>query len=158
MKQLISLLIACSVFFACSSQGVPSVGTESAVTSVTPSPSSPEMTINPSSTIPSATHSPTKRPSSVRPEATAQTVRGGSRQHSLRGIASWGPFGGHVVTRLPRGTSITIIGPLGRWSGLSWGYGPAKWTNRIADLDVTVFENVCGPRSIGLCKVTLIWR
>lgn len=74
---------------------------------------------------------------------------------SWRGTASWGDFGGHVVTRLPRGTRIEVVGPHGTWHGRSWGYGPAKWTGRIVDLDVRVFEDICGPRSLGLCKVTL---
>lgn len=71
------------------------------------------------------------------------------------GVASWGPFSGHVVTRYPRGTSIFVRGPLGGWTGVSWGYGPAASTGRIVDLDVTVFEMICGPRSLGLCHVTL---
>lgn len=50
-----------------------------------------------------------------------------------------------------------IVGPLGTWQGVSWGYGPDPDTfpERVADLDVTVFEKVCGPRSKGTCEVTL---
>ena len=76
---------------------------------------------------------------------------------SVAGIASWGWFGGHVVTRLPRGTRITVCGELGCWSGKSWGYGPAKRTGRIVDLDREVFRDLCGAPSKGLCEVTLTW-
>lgn len=73
------------------------------------------------------------------------------------GIGSWGNFGGHVVTRLPRGTSIFVAGPEGGWTGSSWGFGPAESTGRIVDMDVTVFEIVCGSWRIGLCEVELSW-
>jgi hypothetical protein len=73
----------------------------------------------------------------------------------ISGIASWGDFGGHVVTRLPRGTSIFVAGPQGGWTGTSWGYGPAKSTGRIVDLDRQVFAAICGSPSKGLCRVTL---
>lgn len=77
------------------------------------------------------------------------------------GEASWGyGFHGHVVTRYPRGTVIRVCGRLGCTGKVkSWGYGPAKRTGRIADLDVHVFENVCGPRSMGVCQIRLeVWR
>ncbi len=101
---------------------------------------SPQVGGTTASSRPSPTARPTSRPS-----------------HSLVGTASWGDFGGHVVTRLPRGTRIVVVGPHGTWRGRSWGYGPAKWTHRIVDLDVHVFEDICGPRSLGLCKVSLSW-
>lgn len=81
-----------------------------------------------------------------------------SWKSKMTGTASWGPFSGHVVTRLERGTPIKVCGKLGCWSGKSWGYGPAKWTGRIVDLDVAVFEDICAPRSVGLCRVTLYWK
>ncbi len=75
---------------------------------------------------------------------------------TIHGEASWGPFKGHVVTRYPRGTIIRVCGKLGcTGKTRSWGYGPAKYTGRIADLDVNVFEHVCGPRSIGVCQIRL---
>lgn len=89
--------------------------------------------------------------------ASAAVVLAAPRVSVVKGIASWGPFHGHVVTRLPRGTSILVTGPLGAWTGSSWGYGPAKWTNRIVDLDASVFKMICGPLSRGLCNVTLAW-
>lgn len=77
--------------------------------------------------------------------------------HSVSGVASWGYFDGHVVTRLPRGTTILVTGPLGSWAGKSWGYGPAKWTRRVVDLDASVFRAICGSLSRGLCHVKLEW-
>jgi len=77
---------------------------------------------------------------------------------SISGIASWGDFNGHVVTRYPRGTPIRVCGPLDCWSGASWGYGPDPRTNRIADLDREVFRRICGDPSMGLCRVTLTAR
>jgi hypothetical protein len=74
---------------------------------------------------------------------------------SVTGIASWGYFEGHVVTRYPRGTLIRVCGPLTCWRGRSWGYGPDPRTKRIADLDRSVFARLCGPPSRGLCRVTL---
>lgn len=77
--------------------------------------------------------------------------------HSLRGVASWGLGWKGVVTRLPRGTRITVTGPRGTWAGRSVGFGPAVWTHRIADLSATVFRAICGSLSAGLCYVTLSW-
>jgi hypothetical protein len=91
----------------------------------------------------------------------SQQGTGGKRPRSITGEASWGyGFKGHVVTRYPRGTVIRVCGPIGCTPKVrSWGYGPAKWTGRIADLDVHVFEHVCGPRSIGTCQVRLeVWK
>ena len=99
----------------------------------------------------SVTNSPRPQKTSS-PATTAKPIHGIIRS----GEASWGPFKGHVVTRYPRGTAIRVCGRLG-CTGItrSWGYGPAKYTGRIADLDVRVFEHVCGPRSIGVCKIKL---
>ena len=95
---------------------------------------------------------PPPAPAIARP-ATAPSV---AAQRTLVGTASWGWFGGHVVTRLPHGTSIRVCGALGCWSGRSWGYGPAAWTHRIVDLDRSVFAAICGPPSRGLCTVRLV--
>ena len=72
------------------------------------------------------------------------------------GVASWGYFGGHVVSRWPRGTVLTVCGNVGCRTAHSWGYGPAKWTGRLVDLDVTVFRDVCGWEGKGLCRVS-VW-
>jgi len=74
----------------------------------------------------------------------------------LRGIASWGDGWVGVVTRLQRGTPICVTGPRGRWCGRSTGYGPARWTGRIADLSRLVFVAICGPASLGLCRVEVV--
>lgn len=83
--------------------------------------------------------------------------------HRLAGEASWGDFGGHVVTRLARGTRIRVCGALGCWPsvttwGRSWGYGPAKRTGRIVDLDRSVFAAICGDPRRGVCQVVLRWQ
>jgi hypothetical protein len=118
--------------------------------------------------VPVATPSPT--PASPSPRSTprvksitrASSPKGtGGKKTVLRGEASWGyGFRGHVVTRYRRGTTIRVCGKLGCTGKVrSWGYGPAKRTGRIADLDVGVFENVCGPRSMGTCNITLeVWK
>jgi hypothetical protein len=118
-----------------------------ALPSVVPTPS-----ITPK---PSSTPQPTKRPAAT-PKATV-----GQPTKVIRGEASWGyGFKGNVVTRYPRGTHIRVCGKLGCTGVVhSWGYGPAKYTGRIADLDVNVFEDVCGPRSIGVCQIRLeVWK
>ena len=104
-----------------------------------------------------ATPKPSARPTKTASPRVTPT-RGPSV--TLRGEASWGPFSGHVVTRYPRGTIVRVCGTLGCTGRVrSWGYGPAKYTGRIADLDVHVFERVCGPRSRGVCQITLqVWR
>ena len=119
----------------------------------------------PISTYPSTAFAPVTLPSplpspstltisqepSLKPSPTSGPVR------TSRGIASWGDFGGHVVTRLPRGTRIAVVGPLGTWHGRSWGYGPAAYTGRIVDLDREVFRDICGdPVILGLCTVKLV--
>jgi hypothetical protein len=88
--------------------------------------------------------------------AVAPSPRPATAPRVVRGIASWGRFGGHVVTRLPRGTRIRVCGAIGCWSGRSWGYGPARWTGRLVDLDAAVFRAICGPLSAGLCRVSLV--
>ena len=77
--------------------------------------------------------------------------------HTISGTASWGYGWSGAVTRLRRGTPICVTGPLGRWCGRSVGYGPAKWTGRIVDLSASLFRELCGPLSRGLCTVRLSW-
>jgi hypothetical protein len=91
------------------------------------------------------------------PSPSRPFARAAARGHHLRGVASFGYGWVGVVTRLPRGTRICVTGPLGRWCGRSVGYGPAKWTHRIADLSPAVFSRICGPLSAGLCGVVLSW-
>ncbi len=113
-------------------------------------PASPSSSVA-SSPKPASTPKATPLPTSTTSTTRTSIVR------TLRGEASWGyGFKGHVVTRYPRGTIIRVCGPIGCTGKVkSWGYGPAKYTGRIADLDVHVFEAVCGPRSAGICRITL---
>lgn len=76
--------------------------------------------------------------------------------HVTIGVASWGDFDGHIVTRLSRGTPVSVCGPVGCVHGRSWGYGPGA-PGRIADLDRELFRLVCGDPRLGLCRVAL-WR
>lgn len=121
----------------------------------------PTFTLQPFATPVATAAGPSSAPATHGPSATVGTSTSGASgayARSLSGIASWGDFGGHVVTRLPRGTRIEVVGPHGTWRGVSWGYGPAKWTERIVDLDRSVFNDLCGnPVILGLCKVTLRW-
>jgi hypothetical protein len=93
----------------------------------------------------------------ARPWPAAGVLSGRTNAVLVSGIASWGYGWVGVVTRLPRGTAITVCGALGCWSGRSTGYGPAVWTHRIADLSRSVFAAICGAPSKGLCRVTLTW-
>lgn len=116
----------------------------------------PTVTSTPASPTPEPTFTPSPAPSASRNTSKAQAPT-----RTLRGEASWGyGFKGHIVTRYKRGTIIRVCGPLGCTPKVrSWGYGPAKYTGRIADLDVNVFEDVCGPRSIGVCQIRLeVWK
>lgn len=125
------------------------------VTIASPSTSAPPVESTPSLSTPT----PFPRHLAVQPVSSPKATTGPSKV--ITGEASWGyGFYGHVVTRYPRGTRIRVCGPIGCTKVVkSWGYGPAKWTGRIADLDVGVFENICGPRSRGVCEVTLeVWR
>jgi hypothetical protein len=106
---------------------------------------------------PSPTPSPRPRLSpQPRPRASRTPAPVVSRPVRVyRGWATWGPFSGHVVTRLPRGTRIRVCGAGGCWTGRSWGYGP-KRLDRVADLDLTLFPAICGlPLTAGTCRVKL---
>ena len=112
----------------------------------------------PTSPPPTSSPKPSKKP---RPTASPRVVTTGGSRRVFTGEASWGyGFKGNVVTRYPRGTVIRVCGRLGCTGKVrSWGYGPAKRTGRIADLDVAVFENVCGPRGMGVCQIRLeVWK
>jgi len=125
------------------------------VTIASPSISAPPVVYEPLLSTPT----PSRRPLAVQPVSSPKVTTGPSRV--ITGEASWGyGFKGHVVTRYPRGTVIRVCGPIGCTGKVrSWGYGPAKRTGRIADLDVNVFEDVCGPRGRGVCDITLeVWK
>jgi len=79
-------------------------------------------------------------------------------QHRVDGRATWGHFGGAVITRLPRGTRIRVCGRLGCWEGVSAGYGPSPAGGNLVDLDAAVFQRICGPLATGVGSVALAWR
>jgi hypothetical protein len=74
------------------------------------------------------------------------------------GQATWGNFGGAVITRLLPGTRIRVCGRLGCWEGVSAGYGPSPDGGHLVDLDAAVFRRVCGPLAGGVGLVVLSWR
>jgi hypothetical protein len=77
---------------------------------------------------------------------------------SATGRATWGHFGGRVITRLPKGTQIRVCGPHGCWTGVSSGYGPAPADGGLVDLDAAIFERICGPLRTGVATIVLSWR
>jgi hypothetical protein len=74
------------------------------------------------------------------------------------GRAAWGYLDGRVITRLPAGTRIKVCGAKGCWEGRSYGYGPKEGTGYLVDLDASIFERICGPRSMGVADIVLSWR
>ena len=127
-------------------------------------------TPKPAAPLARATPRPTPKPiERLTQRTTVAPVRGGTFQNiggvlrpaawNESGTASWGPFGGNVVTRWPVGTPIKVCAHESRrcWSGRSYGYGPAPriFPERIADLDTSVFADLCGSPSRGICSVTV---
>ena len=78
--------------------------------------------------------------------------------HRAAGKATWGEFGGAVITRLPPGTRIRVCGSFGCWEGVSAGYGPSANGGHLVDLDAAVFRRICGPLGVGLGAIVLSWR
>lgn len=100
-----------------------------------------------------ATAAPTPRPTPA-PKPTPAIVY----QYRATGNATWGDFGGAVITRLPPGTHIRVCGSLGCWEGVSSGYGPSADGGNLVDLDAAVFQRVCGPLGAGVRSIVLSWR
>jgi hypothetical protein len=100
-----------------------------------------------------ATVAPTLRPAPT-PKPTPAIVY----QYQATGLATWGDFGGAVITRLPPGTPIRICGSLGCWEGVSSGNGPSAGGGNLVDLDAAVFQRVCGPLGTGIGSIVLSWR
>jgi hypothetical protein len=63
----------------------------------------------------------------------------------------------YLAARLPRGTRLTVCGPSGCITGTVNDYGPSRkvFPERIVDLSAADFTRVCGPTSMGLCRVTV---
>ncbi len=78
--------------------------------------------------------------------------------HHVSGRATWGHFGGAVITRLLPGTRIKVCGRLGCWEGVSSGYGPSPHGGNLVDLDAAIFRRINGPLSTGVGEVVLSWR
>lgn len=74
------------------------------------------------------------------------------------GRATWGEFGGAVITRLPPGTLIRVCGRLGCWAGVSSGFGPSPDGGNLVDLDASIFQRICGPLGTGVGSIVLSWR
>lgn len=89
----------------------------------------------------------------VRPPTPAIVYR-----YRASGRATWGPFGGAVITRLPPGTQIRVCGRLGCWQGVSSGHGPSADGGNLVDLSSEVFRRVCGPLGVGVGSIVLSWR
>ena len=100
-----------------------------------------------------ATAAPTPRPAPT-PKPTPAIVY----QYRATGLATWGDFGGAVITRLPPGTPIRVCGSLGCWEGVSSGNGPSAGGGNLVDLDAGVFQSVCGPLGTGVGSIVLSWR
>jgi hypothetical protein len=67
---------------------------------------------------------------------------------------------GPTYLALPQGPgkTVTICGPKGCVRRTSTDAGPDKAmqrAGRVADLNVYDFQKVCGPPSMGLCRVTV---
>ena len=99
--------------------------------------------------------SPTPKP---RPSPTPKPAPAIVYLHHVSGRATWGHFGGAVITRLLPGTRIKVCGRLGCWEGVSSGYGPSPDGGNLVDLDAAIFRRINGPLSTGVGEVVLSWR
>lgn len=55
-----------------------------------------------------------------------------------------------------RGKEVVVIGPVGSTTMVVTDAGPVPSVHRVADLNPTVFQAVCGDLSKGVCTVTII--
>ena len=109
-----------------------------------PAPS-PKATRNPATTSPTvAKATPAKAaPAKVTPVRTPPPAI--VYRYRAAGRATWGPFGGAVITRLPPGTQIRVCGRLGCWEGVSSGHGPTADGGNLVDLSSEVFRRILRP-------------
>ena len=125
----------------------------------TPKPK-PKATPKPART-PKPTPRPTRRPKATpkpTPRPTPRPTPAIVYTNEQAGRAAWGRLDGRVITRLPQGTRIKVCGSGGCWEGVSSGYGPAKSTGYLVDLDASIFKRICGPLAQGVGDVVLHWR
>ncbi len=120
----------------------------------------PRATATPARTsVPRATAAPKLKAPAPKPKATVpKPTPAIVYPHRATGWATWGEFGGAVVTRLPQGTRIRVCGRLGCWAGVSTGYGPTASGGNLVDLDSAVFRRICGPLGVGVGAIVLSWR
>ncbi len=137
--------------------------------SAAPSPIAARATARPKAT---PRPKPTPRPTAVtvkptvratatpkpRPTPTPRPTPAIVYRHRATGNATWGHFGGAVITRLPPGTHIRVCGGLGCWEGVSSGYGPSAGGGNLVDLDAAIFGRICGPLGTGVRSIVLSWR
>ena len=116
-------------------------------------PPSPKATRKPATKSPTVAKAAPAKATPVRTPPPAIVYR----SHAS-GRATWGPFGGAVITRLPPGTQIRVCGRLGCWEGVSSGHGPSADGGNLVDLSSEVFRRVCGPLGIGVASIVLSWR
>lgn len=100
--------------------------------------------------------SPSPMPTGTRPAADGDAPD----RHSLGGIASWfrspanvaaaGPDLRHWLGRGWRGTHVRVAGPAGT---AVVRLGDWMRRDRLVDLDDGAFVRVCGPLSLGVCRV-----
>jgi hypothetical protein len=126
-----------------------------ATSSATPRPKATPRATPATVTESSASTAATPKP---RPSPTPKPVPAIVYLHHVSGRATWGDFGGAVITRLLPGTRIKVCGRLGCWEGVSTGYGPSPDGGNLVDLDAAIFRRINGPLSTGVGDVVLSWR
>lgn len=109
-------------------------------------------------TVRRATAAPTRPRPRTAPRPTSSPTPAIVYRHRATGRASWGHFGGRVITRLPEGTRIRVCGSRGCWAGVSAGYGPTESGGMLVDVDAAVFRRICGSLAIGVGTIVLSWR
>ena len=126
-----------------------------ATSSATPRPKATPRATTARVTKSSASAEATPKP---RPSPTPKPAPAIAYLHHVSGRATWGSFGGAVITRLLPGTRIKVCGRLGCWQGVSSGYGPSPDGGNLVDLDAAIFRRINGPLSTGVGDVVLSWR
>jgi hypothetical protein len=113
----------------------------------------------PTSKTPKPTRKATPKPTpNATPKATPKATPAIVYLHKAAGRATWGEFGGAVITRLPPGTRIRVCGRLGCWAGVSSGFGPSPNGGNLVDLDAAIFQRISGPLAAGVGSIVLSWR
>ena len=153
--------------------GIGAMGTPAADRGADPVSEHPAASVNPLTPeaggygpVPAPSHSTWTRPArtealtAVKPPS-AHTPRSPQpAQGQRRGLASWvrASLGaGYLAARLPRGTRLRVCGPLACVTRTVNDYGPSAkaFPERIVDLSARDFTRVCGPLSMGVCRVTV---